>query len=505
MRALRDRDSYPNPAGVPTGAGAAVTTALGRIELLIVLLALILGVALRLIHGGFSLDTDEAFSAGLASQPFPAMIQGALEDRTHPPLHLLLLHGWFQLFGTSEAAARALSLCAFAGFILVAGRILRRYATGFVLGGALLLFAVSPLYVYYGAMVRPYALVMLTSALVFERYLALVDDPHDRARRWTWALACGLAMATQYLAAPLIGACVVAALTRGRRVAVPAIAFGAAGALAVAPWLVVAMLPASGGKPLAELIQWMGKPSLDGFVWFYASAFGVPTWGRLAYVLLIVLVLACLPLADAARGSVAPGAAGRAAAGVDPRRRHDVLLWALVAFVLPLVAFLVSVLSSYTVFVTRQLLGSQFALVMLLVLGLRLVPRPAAAGAIVALLGWTAGSTQYSLPVYTRPDWREVAAAVRDSGRPFVAGELWVQWPLEHYVGSPALRVGQDLDRVPADDFVIVCREPGCTEIRRQAREGRVVRELAVVATPPRRRESLRIRVEVLRICAERR
>lgn len=474
------------PAGVPPGPR----------ELAILAIALVLGLAIRLVQIGFSFDTDEAFSAGIASRDFTAMVAGALDDRTHPPLHLLLLHGWMQLFGPSEAAARVLSLCAWAGFMVVAWRILRRYATGFVLAGAMLLFAASPLYVYYGAMVRPYALVMLASALLFERYLALVDAPDDRFRRWTWALACAAAMATQYLAAPLVAACMAASLTRGRHVAVPTIAFGAAGALTVAPWLATAMLVASGGKPLIELIDWMVKPTLEGFAWFYAEAFGVPDWGRLVYLLPVALVLAWLPLAAAARTSPVQES--------DRRRRHDVLLWALAAFAVPLSAFLVSVLSGYTVLVTRQLLGSQFALIVLVVLGLRLMPRPVAGVAVLALLGWTAASTPFALPGHTRPDWREIAAVVRAAERPYVAGELWVQWPLEYYVGAPALRVGPELGPVATDHFVIVCREPGCTEIRRQAREGWHVGSIATFETAPRRRESLRMRVEVLTVAATR-
>jgi hypothetical protein len=490
----------------PAGTGGGFVRAASPRDLFILAIALLLGVGIRLIQVGYSFDTDEAFSAGAASQPFLATVAAALDDRTHPPLHLLLLHGWLQLFGPSEAAARALSLFMFAGFLLVAWRVLRRYASGPVLAGAMLLLAVSPLYVYYGAMVRPYALVMLTSAWLFERYLALVDDPGDRVRKWTWAAACALAMGTQYLAAPLIAACMAAALTQGRRVAVPTILWGAAGALVVLPWLVAAMLPGAGGKPLAKLIEWLGKPTFDGFVWFYASVFGVPSWGRLVFLLPVVLVIACLPLAEATRGAGRVGsAAGVGATAAASRRRHDVLLWTLAAFVVPLAAFLTSVLGSYTIFVTRQLLGSQFALVVLLVLGLRLLPRAAAALVTVALLGWTAMSTQSSLPAYTRPDWRAVAAEVRAFDGPYVAGELWVQWPLEYYVGTPALRVGPELGPVRAEEFLIVCREPGCGEIRRQAEASappRAVNRVATVRTAPRADESLTTRVEVLRISA---
>jgi hypothetical protein len=488
----------------PAGAGGGILRAASPRDIFILAIALLLGVGIRLIQVGYSFDTDEAFSAGAASQPFLATVGAALDDRTHPPLHLLLLHGWLQLFGPSEVAARALSVVVFAGFLLVAWRVLRRYASGPVLAGAMLLLAVSPLYVYYGAMGRPYALVMLTSAWLFERYLALVDDPGDPVRRWTWAAACMFAMGTQYLAAPLIAACMAAALTQGRRVAVPTIFWGAAGALVVLPWLVTAMLPGAGGKPLAKLIEWLGTPTLDGFVWYYASVFGVPSWGRLVFLLPAVLVIACLPLADAARGAGRLGSAlGAERTAAAARRRHDVLLWTLAAFVVPLAAFLVSVLGSYTIFVTRQLLGSQFALVVLLALGLRLLPRGVAVGAIVALVGWTGLSTQFALPAYTRPDWRAVAAEVRKFDGPYVAGELWVQWPLEYYVGTPALRVGPELGPVRAEDFLIVCREPGCGEIRREAEASvppRMVSHVASLRTAPRADESLTTRVEVLRI-----
>ncbi len=124
-----------------------------------VLFVLIAGVALRFVAlGQQSFWFDEVHSVAIA--------QGAAEGtltRTvtniHGPLYLLLLRGWMALFGTSEAAARALSaLLASIGLVLF-------YRAGLKLLGrtaallALALLAASPFYLWYSQETRNYALL----------------------------------------------------------------------------------------------------------------------------------------------------------------------------------------------------------------------------------------------------------------------------------------------------------------------------------------------------------
>ena len=59
-----------------------------------------------------SLWGDEAFSAVLSMNPIPKILEIIQKD-TSPPLYNIILHYWYQLFGTSEVAIRALSFLFF--------------------------------------------------------------------------------------------------------------------------------------------------------------------------------------------------------------------------------------------------------------------------------------------------------------------------------------------------------------------------------------------------------
>ncbi len=58
---------------------------------------------------GVGLWLDEGLSIGIAGRPL-ADIPGVLRQDGSPPLYYLLLHGWMELVGSSEAATHALSL-----------------------------------------------------------------------------------------------------------------------------------------------------------------------------------------------------------------------------------------------------------------------------------------------------------------------------------------------------------------------------------------------------------
>src|SRR3954468_11582869 len=58
---------------------------------------------------GVGLWLDEGLSIGIADRPL-ADIPGVLRQDGSPPLYYLLLHGWMELAGRSEAATHALSL-----------------------------------------------------------------------------------------------------------------------------------------------------------------------------------------------------------------------------------------------------------------------------------------------------------------------------------------------------------------------------------------------------------
>ena len=148
----------------------------------IAVVAIVLGAALR-VASRSPMWLDEALSVNIARLPIfgtssgggddgASTILGALRHDGHPPLYYVLLHGWMDLFGTSNIAIRSLSglfglLCLPLAFII------GRRRGGSLLGWlAVAVVAVSPFAVRYSDEARMYSLVML---LVFVGWL-LLDD-----------------------------------------------------------------------------------------------------------------------------------------------------------------------------------------------------------------------------------------------------------------------------------------------------------------------------------------
>ena len=129
------------------------------------LLAL-MGVSLLLRTGalGTGYWIDEGISVGIASHDLRD-IPSVLGQDGNPPLYYLLLHGWMLVFGTTEAATRALSLL-FALLAVPASfwagtRLFSRRAGVLAAAGA----AGSPFLTYYAQETRMYSLVVLLSIL----------------------------------------------------------------------------------------------------------------------------------------------------------------------------------------------------------------------------------------------------------------------------------------------------------------------------------------------------
>src|SRR4051812_71986 len=140
------------------------------------LLALSLLLRTRRLDVGFWID--EGLSVGIADRPL-ADIPGVLRQDGSPPLYYLLLHGWMEVAGRSEAATHALSLL----FALLAvpvafwaGRALFGDRAAWV---AAVLTALNPFLGVYAQETRMYSLLVvlaLIAAACWVRALA-VDGP----------------------------------------------------------------------------------------------------------------------------------------------------------------------------------------------------------------------------------------------------------------------------------------------------------------------------------------
>jgi mannosyltransferase len=157
---------------------------------------LLLALALRCYRlDANSLWFDEAFSWLAATRPLGDILTQRLEPFL-PALYHLLLHGWLWL-GQSEAALRSLSVLfgvATVAVMYAAGRCLFDSRTGLA---AALLTAALPFQIYYSQEARPYALVVLCSALLLWAFVRAWQRP-----RWTaWllvGLAAGISFYTHY-------------------------------------------------------------------------------------------------------------------------------------------------------------------------------------------------------------------------------------------------------------------------------------------------------------------
>jgi 4-amino-4-deoxy-L-arabinose transferase-like glycosyltransferase len=128
----------------------------------------VIAIALRtpeLSSKGFWLD--EAYSVLVARLPLMEMLEKLSQDAT-PPLYYILLAPWVQLFGTGEAAARALSIVFSVGGIALMGLLSFRYFSPRIASVVTLMLAFTPMSVYYAQEARMYSLLaLLGTALVF--------------------------------------------------------------------------------------------------------------------------------------------------------------------------------------------------------------------------------------------------------------------------------------------------------------------------------------------------
>jgi hypothetical protein len=113
---------------------------------------------------------DEALTVNISRLPLGDISEWLRHDGA-PPLYYWLLHGWTEVFGTSDLAVRSLSgvfSVATLPFAYLAGRRIGGRTVGWA---AVLLLAASPFAIRFATEARMYSLVML---LVVLGYLALV-------------------------------------------------------------------------------------------------------------------------------------------------------------------------------------------------------------------------------------------------------------------------------------------------------------------------------------------
>lgn len=207
-----------------------------------VAVAVVAGVVLRFVPDS-PMWLDEALTVNIASLDPGAMLD-ALRSDGHPPAYYLALHYWMELFGTSDAAIRALSGVFSVASLPLAWLVGRRIGGTAMAWLATAVLALSPFALGYGSENRMYAMVGFG---VLAGWL-LVDDLWA-GRRPGWrvpllAVVTGLLLLTHYWAIFLGGAVALVAAVRWLRTRGPRRAGAgwslvglAGGAVLFVPWL----------------------------------------------------------------------------------------------------------------------------------------------------------------------------------------------------------------------------------------------------------------------------
>jgi mannosyltransferase len=423
--------------------------------------AILVGLLLRLYQADYNFDTDEVFSVRLASSPFADVISLSLADRPHPPLYNVLLHFWLLMFGTSEVAARTLSVLFSAGFLIVSLILLRRFVSRGIAAGVLLLLAVSPFFVYYGEQARPYALIALLTAVNLLAYFRLLQSGERKQNVIGWALTCALLVYAHYLGILTIALEIVFALlslTAARwRIAV----VGTAAALLITPWAIAAMAHVliARGDPLSQ-ISWMAAPNLTDFIWFYVGLFGSPAQVRWLAILLVLLALAFVVRLVRCRQQL-------------PTEQLFLLV---MAFGAPLLCWVISIWGPKSVFAARQLMAPAISLVFVLALCLQATPRIAAAFLVAALAFWMIGAVPAAFPRNAKPPWREIARDIDASHQSanVYTEEPWISDPLGYYRREGKVELVGKTKAVKLEHDLVVCRPHFCQDFESEESKSRV-------------------------------
>ena len=162
------------------------------VEVLAVGCVTLLCVALRVYHlGAASLWTDEVFSRYYVDLfGLHYIFTTGLSTEATPPTYSLLLKAWMAVWGDSAAAMRSLSTVASALCVPVTymlGRELVGRATGIL---AAVLFALSPISLYFAQEARVYALFMLTTSAALWAVAVFLRDPRSIKSNASYVL-CG--------------------------------------------------------------------------------------------------------------------------------------------------------------------------------------------------------------------------------------------------------------------------------------------------------------------------
>jgi hypothetical protein len=289
------------PLRLPGGLVATRASARRAAPMALVLLA---GLVLRVLASERSLWLDETISVLQTDRPL-AEVVGSQVNGFHPPLFHVLLHGWIELFGTSAAAVRSLSIAwSLVAVVAIWGWSREAYPDASAIPAAALA-AISPFAVWYGSEARMYA--QLLALVAVAGWIAWrIAGRGITARRAVAMAAALVALAyTHYFASLFFASLgiVMLALACGRpelrRRALAVVGALAVAAVALVPWLAHVLAARSEGgslpaypEPDVFSVLIAGAEMVLGFHSYDTMGLVAAGWPLLCLALLLALPLA---------------------------------------------------------------------------------------------------------------------------------------------------------------------------------------------------------------------
>ena len=413
------------------------------------LCALLLGIALRCYQLDYNLEGDEIFSVEAASGTLAHVFRVSLADAPHPPLHNFILYAWIRIFGSSEVSVRLPSVLASGLFLVSLAWLGARISSKFSAFLVVVLCAISPFFVYYGAQARPYA---LAACLAVCSACAMIRGLEGRGRSWIllYGIFCAALMYTQYLGTLILLPQFAYIFLFGGHLRRPLLWAGGLGVLSISPWLALVGLDI--GHQAASRIGWIVRPHALDLAHFFLSLSGYLDVDGSTRVLLLLYVVALGGL------FVRP----------QPLSPRALLLLGSLATFAPLSLWLVSRFGPFSVWASRQLAGSAaffFLLVSAAISGYRTWVRAILATILVA---WCLATVSTEFPAHSRPPWRSIASALEAEPpqTDVIALEGYVSEPLRYYSRRRTHDWKSYASRpAKAPRLVLLCRPSHCEEL----------------------------------------
>jgi hypothetical protein len=338
------------------------------------------------------------------------VIRAVTLSDTNPPLYYLLLHAWTRLFGSSDAALHLLSVACFLLAIPIVWHLGRELGGDGVGQTAVLLFALSPVSLFYSVEGRMYSLLWVFATALAWTTLALSRRGFRPMLVAAWVSLSAGGLLTHYFF--LFAWCGMLAWlgsagARGRRWAVAGMAMLTA--LAVAPWY--SQVPESLGRWrvtgdwLAQPLPWPGALAVPvSLGWRLLAGGGL--WGGSEWVDGLLALMFVGMAVHLGRGG-----------GIRTLLERDRLLpwaWVLAAvFGVFVFDLLRGTSASY---LTRYALAGFPAAILLVALAVGQLPASARTGVLALIvLAWSAGAwPQLTRPVRPGASYITLDHALRD-------------------------------------------------------------------------------------------